>query len=809
MKKFLYILIPLIAFLLFIPAISNAGQEKIDPYLQTMMNSSQPGEKLPVYIKFNNHLGLNDFADISYDTPKKERREIVINRLQNYANTYQNSVRTFLQTRSALQVQDIEILWIVNVIALKSDVNTINTLAVTFSEIQQICYDPQFPTELLLDYPFVPVPFFIPPPPEQGCLLMNADDCWALGNKGAGVVVGNADDGFHWRHPDMVNHIWQNLGEDANHNGYTIIIVSGTGSYFDPGDLNNVDDDGNGKVDDLIGWDFDINSYNITASSHGSATMGHVIGDGTGGTQTGVAPEAKGICLRNSGGGYTTQISAFQYGLLKGADVFTSSLSWKWWMNPKPDYSLMRTATDVSLAGGMIHSNSTSNDGNSNGVPLNISSAGCNPAPWRHPDQQKVGNLSGVIGVGNVGVTTDIIESSSPRGPTLWGNWSLWGPYTYTIDPNHRDYPYSYTLPLEKPDSMGLIKPDVSSPGQGSTSCSGSGTGYQSFGGTSSATPHTAGCLALMLSINPEMLPSDLDRVLELTAIEKGAPGKDTLYGAGRIDALLATTSPSPLMEGVNGGSEWVLGQTTPPNDTAHELVGLKIINTNSPWIGSLRKLVYNIQGTATTTDVEKFRLFWDVNMNKIVDAGDRLLKEAPFISTTDFAQVIFDTLKFKTRDTVRYILLTVKTKSTANSSHVIEVGMPNNTYVTCYYTVNAQPDNFPFGNVIVGITRNNENPLVFSLSQNYPNPFNPTTIINYTLQKKSFITVKVYDVIGRETAVLLNNTRDAGRYSIEFDANFYKNLSSGVYFYKLEASDPEAKMNVWFSDIKKMVLVK
>lgn len=74
MKKFLYILIPLIAFLLFIPAISNAGQEKIDPYLQTMMNSSQPGEKLPVYIKFNNHLGLNDFADISYDTPKRTPR---------------------------------------------------------------------------------------------------------------------------------------------------------------------------------------------------------------------------------------------------------------------------------------------------------------------------------------------------------------------------------------------------------------------------------------------------------------------------------------------------------------------------------------------------------------------------------------------------------------------------------------------------------------------------------------------------------------------------------------------------------------
>jgi hypothetical protein len=453
----------------------------------------------------------------------------------------------------------------------------------------------------------------------------------------------------------------------------------------------------------------------------------------------------------------------------------------------------------------MVHSNSTSNDGNTVGIPLNISSAGCNPAPWRHPDQLKIGGLSGVIGVGNVNCGNDIIASSSPYGPTTWGNWSLWGTYTYTILPQHMDYPYSRVPPVEVPDSMGLLKPDVSAPGESSISTYvSSGSGYGTFGGTSSATPHTAGCLALMLSINPEMLPGDLDRVLELTAVEKGDPGKDYRYGAGRIDALLATTSPACLTEGVNGGSNWLLGNTTPPNDTAKELVGLKLRNTASPWIGSLRQMVYSISGTAGINDVEKFRLFWDVNKDNVVNTGDILLAETPF---TTVNQIVLDSIKFKVTDSLRHVILAAKTKSTANSSNTVNLGMPNNTYFKSYYTTMAQATNFPYGTTITGIV-NIENPVVFNLKQNYPNPFNPVTIISYSLAKQSLVMVRVFDALGREIAVLLNNLRDAGVYNIEFDADFYRNLSSGVYFYKIEAFSPESK-SLYFSDIKKMVLVK
>jgi hypothetical protein len=806
-------------FLIFaLAAMAFAGvqqTEKINPYLQTIIASTNDNELIPIYIKFKQNLILQNFDDISYDTPKKERRRIVIERLQNFSSNYQYSVWNYLHVQSSSSVQEIDRIWFVNILVLKANSTVINSLALNFSEISEICYNPTYPVEMMHDEKQALPPFWNAVPqsklstdsPEPGVVLMNADDCWVLGNKGSGVVVANADDGFWWKHPDLVHGIWQNLGEDANSNGMTIIFGSGTSSTFDAGDINGIDDDGNGKIDDLIGWDFTTNNYNITTASHGSATMGHVVGDGTGGTQTGVAPESKGICMRNSSG-YTQQISAFQYAVLMGADVITSSLSWKWYMNPKPDYSLIRQATDMSLAAGVIHTNSTSNDGNSVGIPLNISSAGNCPAPWRHPDQLKAGNLSGVIGVGNVNCSNDVIYSNSPYGPTTWGNWVLWGTYTYTILPQHLDYPYSRVAPVEIPDSMGLLKPDVSAPGQNSISTYvSSGSGYGTFGGTSSATPHTGGCVALMLSINPEMLPRDIDRVLELTAIEKGDPGKDYRYGAGRIDALLATTSPSPLVEGVNGGSNWLLGNTTPPNDTAKELVGLKLKNTTSPWIGSLKRMNFNLGGTATTNDIEKFRLFWDMNKNNIVDAGDILLKEVPFTGITDLTQVSFDTLKFKIADTVRHVVLAVKTKSTSNSSHTINLGMTNNQHVVCYYTTLAQASNFPFG-TITGIVNSQEIPLTFSLSQNYPNPFNPTTIIAYSLAKTSLVKVKVYDALGRDVGTLINNIRERGTYRIEFDVNFHKGLSSGIYFYKLEAFEP-GTANMYFTNIKKMVLVK
>jgi len=88
--------------------------------------------------------------------------------------------------------------------------------------------------------------------------------------------------------------------------------------------------------------------------------------------------------------------------------------------------------------------------------------------------------------------------------------------------------------------------------------------------------------------------------------------------------------------------------------------------------------------------------------------------------------------------------------------------------------------------------------PLSFSLEQNYPNPFNPSTTIEYSIPQNSLVTLKVYDVLGREVATLVNEQNEAGKHTVEFDAS---KLNSGVYFYKIESGN--------FIETKKMILVK
>ncbi|MHA2101430.1 MAG: T9SS type A sorting domain-containing protein, partial [Candidatus Kariarchaeaceae archaeon] len=88
--------------------------------------------------------------------------------------------------------------------------------------------------------------------------------------------------------------------------------------------------------------------------------------------------------------------------------------------------------------------------------------------------------------------------------------------------------------------------------------------------------------------------------------------------------------------------------------------------------------------------------------------------------------------------------------------------------------------------------------PKLYSLSQNYPNPFNPSTIIKYQIPQLSFVTIKVYDVLGSEIITLVNEEKPLGSYEVEFNA---ANLPSGIYFYRLQAGN--------FVETKKMVLMK
>ena len=102
-------------------------------------------------------------------------------------------------------------------------------------------------------------------------------------------------------------------------------------------------------------------------------------------------------------------------------------------------------------------------------------------------------------------------------------------------------------------------------------------------------------------------------------------------------------------------------------------------------------------------------------------------------------------------------------------------------------------------GNTVTGVAVNsNKITSSYKLSQNYPNPFNPATTINYSVPKSGLVTIKVYDILGREVQTLVNEVKIAGEYNVKFNAG---NLGSGIYFYTINAGN--------FHQTRKMVLLK
>lgn len=99
---------------------------------------------------------------------------------------------------------------------------------------------------------------------------------------------------------------------------------------------------------------------------------------------------------------------------------------------------------------------------------------------------------------------------------------------------------------------------------------------------------------------------------------------------------------------------------------------------------------------------------------------------------------------------------------------------------------------------VVSGIIGNNAAADKFTLEQNYPNPFNPSTKISFSVPKPGFVSLKIFDITGKEAAVVTNEFMNAGKYTAEFNAS---SLTSGTYFYRLEANG--------FSETRKMILVK
>ncbi len=349
---------------------------------------------------------------------------------------------------------------------------------------------------------------------------IGADQAWAAGATGAGVLVGHLDSGVAYDHPDLASRLWDG-GAAYPHHGW---------------DAVDEDDD---PYDGDATW------------RHGTHTAGLIVGDGTAGTRTGVAPGARLMALRVVPGYQADLVEGMQFGLDHGVHLFSMSAGWS--LAGGDVRAANRYNAEMLLAMDVPWITAAGNGSPSGhyAVPTDIASPADCPSPWYAPG----GGRSAVITVGGL-TAAGAVEATSSRGPT---SWNLDNPYGAS---NYRDYPYP----------PGLMKPDLAAPGADVTSLSGSG-GYVAYTGTSMACPQVAGAAAILLGASPGLDPARLAEALETTAVDiaaaPAAPGRDAYTGAGRLDvpAALAGVPQGAVLEVTvqnTGNLPLVFGPVTP-----------------------------------------------------------------------------------------------------------------------------------------------------------------------------------------------------------------------------------------------------
>lgn len=473
---------------------------KLRAPLAEVLEQSAPDALVPISVVLHEQVTSADKSRVRAGLARREARPAVLALLRETARASQGPLLTRLRALNAEgRVERIRPLWIGNVVGVDATPAIVREIAAR-PEVAWINYNPK-------------VDVFLKPPREVeetgvggaapdatgndalecGVDLMNADRVWnELGLTGEGAVVAVIDSGVCWTHPDIVNQVWVNPGEDRD----------GDGAVMDADDQNGVDDDGNGFVDDLVGWNFEFGTNTPNDdNSHGSHCAGTVAGDGTGGTQTGMAPDAKVMILR-IGLTFADEVdvwNAMQYAADNGADAISMSLGWP--HNQNPDRATWRTNAENTIDAGTAMVVAAGNEGQ-----------GAEPDNVRTP-----GDVPRVITVGAVDCS-DFAASFSSRGPVTWEDVPAFGDHAYP---------------------PGLVKPDIAGPGVDTISsnvCS----GYSTKSGTSMATPHVAGAVALMVSGNPGLEHDEIKQVLMDTAVDLGEPGMDNTFGRGRVDIFAA-----------------------------------------------------------------------------------------------------------------------------------------------------------------------------------------------------------------------------------------------------------------------------
>jgi len=516
-----------------VAAVGAAWSGPMTTSLRDALVHAGPDDLVPVVVLMEEFPARNDLLEEVRGLNREDRRAHVIATMKTLAERSQRAVHAELATEHE-GIQNIRVLWGVNGVALEARPGVIERLA-SLPGVRSVMVDGgrgrpadgMTSGDIGIDGTGPTGGDISGPNPDATVrgevIAMGAQQVWEqLGYTGAGVIVAVIDTGVDPTHPDLADHIWTNLDEVPS---------------------NGIDDDGNGHVDDTWGWDFCDDDNTPIGGNHGTQVAGQVAGDGTNGIVTGMAPDAELMAIGiNCSPPDSIGWLASEYAIENGAHIITESFIWPW-EEDTPDFEGWRRQMDTELAAGIIHAAAAGNDGVSPPfIPYNVSTPANCPPPWLHPDQAIVGGVSSTLTVGNIEWNTDVIAPSSSRGPSAWEDIRVYTDpeYPFTLTPALFDYPY------EDGAQTGLIKPDLSAYGNGTTATC-PGPSYCGFSGTSSATPHVAGAMALMLQANPEATPAELSEALMTTAQHRGDPGKNNVYGTGLLQAF-------PAVEAVESG---------------------------------------------------------------------------------------------------------------------------------------------------------------------------------------------------------------------------------------------------------------
>ena len=471
----------------------TAGE--IDSGLEIILESTPAEQPISVLVFLKDQVDLAAITDDMnrQNVTLRRRHETVVRALQERAEATQGRIVEYLEDLEAKgNIKDLRAFWISNLVTFKATKDKIKIIA-NRAEVAKVYFNYEIeliePVKVDIDNSGVITVV------ETGVQAVRAPEVWAMGYTGAGVLVANMDTGVDGNHPALSSR-WAGVA-DSRYAGHP------EWAWYDPY--------------------FGQNNFPYDGHGHGTHTMGSVCG-GSPGDEIGVAPGAFWMASApiDRGGGIPRTVS-------------DAILSFQWMVDPDGNPATNWDVPDVCS--------------NSWGVTTGHGYPPCDELFWSYLDACEAAGTVILFSAGNEGFSG--LRRPADRATDDYRTCAV-----AAVDANNPSWPiasFSSRGPTYcTPGGGAAIKPDIAAPGV-SVRSSYPGGGYVYMSGTSMASPHVNGVVALIRQANPNLGVQEVKQIIYDSAYDLGPAGEDNSYGWGMIDAyeavLLALGTQGPVAD--------------------------------------------------------------------------------------------------------------------------------------------------------------------------------------------------------------------------------------------------------------------